>query len=110
MFDPARIQLVLEQAGFSPEFVFGEPSNEQRRYQYLQSLAADPRKGERIVLVTTDQTLDRDRLQQAARAAGVSELMVPADVLHRPELPLLGTGKTDYPSVQQIVTGYLAAA
>ncbi|MGD9511052.1 MAG: AMP-binding protein, partial [Geminicoccaceae bacterium] len=70
----------------------------------------DLRKGERIVLVTTDQSLDRDRLQQAARAAGVSELMVPADVLHRPGLPLLGTGKTDYPSVQKIVTGYLAAA
>ena len=36
--------------------------------------------------------------------------MVPADVLHRPELPLLGTGKTDYPSLQKVVTGYLAAA
>ena len=30
----------------------------------------DPRKGERIVLVTTDQSLDRDTLLQAARAAG----------------------------------------
>ena len=70
----------------------------------------DPRKGERIVLVTTDQSLDRDRLLKAARDGGVNELMVPAEVLHRPELPLLGTGKTDYPSVQKIVTGYLAAA
>ena len=70
----------------------------------------DPRKGERIVLVTTDQTLDRDCLLKAARDAGVHEMMVPAEVLHRPELPLLGTGKTDYPSVQKIVTGYLAAA
>jgi hypothetical protein len=36
--------------------------------------------------------------------------MIPAEVLHRPELPLLGMGKTDYPSLKRIVTGYLAAA
>ena len=70
----------------------------------------DPRKGERIVLVTTDQALERDALLKAARDGGVNELMLPAEVIHRPELPLLGTGKTDYPSVQKIVTGYLAAA
>jgi acyl-[acyl-carrier-protein]-phospholipid O-acyltransferase/long-chain-fatty-acid--[acyl-carrier-protein] ligase len=70
----------------------------------------DPRKGERIVLVTTDQSLERDTLLKAAREGGVNELMLPAEVIHRPDLPLLGTGKTDYPSVQKIVTGYLAAA
>lgn len=70
----------------------------------------DPRKGERIVLVTTDHALERDTLLKAARAGGVNELMLPAEVIHRPDLPLLGTGKTDYPSVQKIVTGYLAAA
>ncbi len=70
----------------------------------------DPRKGERIVLVTTDQSLERDTLLKAARERGINELMLPAEVLHRPDLPVLGTGKTDYPSVQKIVTGYLAAA
>ena len=70
----------------------------------------DPRKGERVVLVTTDQGLDRETLQKAARERGLSELMLPAEVIHRPDLPLLGTGKTDYPSVQKIVTSYLAAA
>ena len=47
---------------------------------------------------------------EAAREGGVGELMLPAEVLHRPELPLLGTGKTDYPSVEKIVTGHLAVA
>ena len=70
----------------------------------------DPRKGERIVLVTTDHALERDSLLKAAREGGVNELMLPAEVIHRPDLPLLGTGKTDYPSVQKIMTGYLAAA
>ena len=70
----------------------------------------DPRKGERLVLVTTDQGLDRDRLREAARSRGIGELMLPAEVIHRPDLPLLGTGKTDYPSVQKIVSNYLAVA
>ncbi|MFO1049554.1 MAG: AMP-binding protein [Geminicoccaceae bacterium] len=70
----------------------------------------DPRKGERLVLVTTDQGLDRDRLREAARGRGIGELMLPAEVIHRPDLPLLGTGKTDYPSVQKIVSNYLAVA
>lgn len=70
----------------------------------------DPRKGERIVLVTTDPDLQRESLLKAAREAGIGELMVPAEVIRRPDLPLLGTGKTDYPSLQKIVTSYLAAA
>lgn len=100
MFDPARIQFVLEQAGFSPEFVFGEPSNEQRRYQYLQSLAADPRKGERDLLVVdasilvelqrlaTDAPNFRDAIDVAIRAATLSFLAGSPLIL--PPLLLLG--------------------
>jgi hypothetical protein len=36
--------------------------------------------------------------------------MIPAEVVPMPELPLLGTGKTDYPAVQKIVSSYLSAA
>lgn len=57
IFDPARIASILEQAGFSSEFAYGEPSNEQRRYQYLQALASDPRKGERDLLLADASTL-----------------------------------------------------
>jgi acyl-[acyl-carrier-protein]-phospholipid O-acyltransferase/long-chain-fatty-acid--[acyl-carrier-protein] ligase len=70
----------------------------------------DPRKGERIVLVTTDHDLQRADLVKAGKEAGVSELMIPAEVVPMPELPLLGTGKTDYPAVQKIVSSYLSAA
>ena len=38
------------------------------------------------------------------------ELMLPAEVMQVPELPLLGTGKTDYPSVQKLVTERAPAA
>jgi acyl-[acyl-carrier-protein]-phospholipid O-acyltransferase/long-chain-fatty-acid--[acyl-carrier-protein] ligase len=62
----------------------------------------DPRKGERIVLVTTDRALDRAMLLEAARRRGRPELMVPAEVVPVAELPRLGSGKTDYPAVQRL--------
>ncbi|MFO1071332.1 MAG: hypothetical protein U1E17_01205 [Geminicoccaceae bacterium] len=47
---------------------------------------------------------------QAPREAGLPELMLPAEVMQVPELLLLGTGKTDYPSVQKLVTERAPAA
>ena len=56
----------------------------------------DARKGERLVLMTTDGTLKRDALLRHARARGAAELMVPADIVQVDSLPLLGSGKPDY--------------
>ena len=55
----------------------------------------DPRKGERLVLVTADE-LTRSTLHAAMKARGASDLMVPAQVLRVDTLPQLGSGKTDY--------------
>jgi len=65
----------------------------------------DPKKGEALLLVTTDRRLDADRLLQAARAAGFPELAVPRDVRLLGEMPLLGTGKTDYMAVLKLLDG-----
>jgi acyl-[acyl-carrier-protein]-phospholipid O-acyltransferase/long-chain-fatty-acid--[acyl-carrier-protein] ligase len=56
----------------------------------------DARKGERLVLITTDAALAREALVRHARARGAAELMVPAEVLSVASLPLLGSGKPDY--------------
>src|SRR5256714_13514624 len=56
----------------------------------------DGRKGERIVLLTTQKDADRGAMQRQAKAAGASELAVPADIRVVDKVPLLGTGKTDY--------------
>ena len=56
----------------------------------------DQRKGERIVLLTTQKDADRSAMQRQAKSVGASELAVPADIRVVDKVPLLGTGKTDY--------------
>jgi len=56
----------------------------------------DPRKGERIVLLTTQKDAERSAMQRQAKATGAAELAVPAVVQVVDKVPLLGSGKTDY--------------
>jgi len=62
----------------------------------------DRRRGERIVLVTTEDEADPNALRQYGKKAGVAELMLPSDIIMVPEIPLLGSGKTDYASTQKL--------
>ena len=63
----------------------------------------DPRKGERLILVTTKKDPVRSDLIMFARSRGASEMMVPAEVLIVEKLPLLGSGKIDYAGLQKLV-------
>ncbi len=56
----------------------------------------DPRKGERVVLLTTQKGAERAAMQREAKAKGASELSVPGSVMVVEKVPLLGSGKTDY--------------
>jgi acyl-[acyl-carrier-protein]-phospholipid O-acyltransferase/long-chain-fatty-acid--[acyl-carrier-protein] ligase len=56
----------------------------------------DQRKGERVVLLTTQKGADRAAMQREAKAKGASDLSVPGSVLVVEKVPLLGSGKTDY--------------
>jgi acyl-[acyl-carrier-protein]-phospholipid O-acyltransferase/long-chain-fatty-acid--[acyl-carrier-protein] ligase len=56
----------------------------------------DQRKGERIVLLSTQKDADRAAMQRQAKATGASELAVPAVIQLVDKVPLLGSGKTDY--------------
>ena len=63
----------------------------------------DARKGEKLVLVTDRRDADVARLAEWARSHGAPELAVPKKILHVTEVPVLGTGKTDYVRIQQMV-------
>jgi acyl-[acyl-carrier-protein]-phospholipid O-acyltransferase/long-chain-fatty-acid--[acyl-carrier-protein] ligase len=67
----------------------------------------DKRRGERIVLVTTAEAAEPNALRQFGKQMGAAELMVPGDIVKVAEMPLLGTGKTDYTSARRIAIATL---
>jgi acyl-[acyl-carrier-protein]-phospholipid O-acyltransferase/long-chain-fatty-acid--[acyl-carrier-protein] ligase len=71
-------------------------------FNHAAVAVADGRKGEQIVLVTTNPDANRIDLVGWARNHGVPEIAVPRNVLHAAEIPVLGTGKTDYVKVQRL--------
>lgn len=70
----------------------------------------DARKGERLVLMTTDAKATRETFARFARQKGTSELMVPADILIVPSVPLLGSGKPDYVAALALAKEKMASA
>jgi acyl-[acyl-carrier-protein]-phospholipid O-acyltransferase/long-chain-fatty-acid--[acyl-carrier-protein] ligase len=70
----------------------------------------DPKRGESLVLVTTRAGASREALVQAARSRGLPELWVPKAIRGVDKLPLLGTGKTDYRAVSELVQTMAEAA
>ena len=62
----------------------------------------DKRKGERIVLVTTAHDADPETLRAFGRKAGATDLMVPHDIIKVGEIPILGSGKTDYVATRRL--------
>lgn len=61
----------------------------------------DASRGENILLYTTDKALTREQLQAAAKASGSPEIAVPRKIIVVDELPVLGSGKTDYVTLKQ---------
>jgi acyl-[acyl-carrier-protein]-phospholipid O-acyltransferase/long-chain-fatty-acid--[acyl-carrier-protein] ligase len=63
----------------------------------------DPRKGERIVLVTQQKDATRADFQVYAKSKGASDLMIPAEIMIVDQVPLLGSGKVDFAAVTKMV-------
>ncbi len=63
----------------------------------------DPKKGERLVLVTDRRDAEVAPLLAHAQSVGAPEIAVPRKIIRVPEIPVLGTGKTDYVALQRIV-------
>jgi acyl-[acyl-carrier-protein]-phospholipid O-acyltransferase/long-chain-fatty-acid--[acyl-carrier-protein] ligase len=63
----------------------------------------DSRKGEKLVLVTDHAQAEVAPLAEWARTNGAPELIVPKKIVKVAEIPVLGTGKTDYVSIQKMV-------
>ena len=62
----------------------------------------DPKKGEQLILFTTIAQPERTVVAEALRGCGASDLMVPRILVHLKEIPLLGSGKTDYVTLTRV--------
>ncbi len=67
------------------------------------------RKGEMIVLLTESDDVNPGALIEKFRAAGLTELFVPKKIVRIGQIPLLGSGKTDYVRARQVAEETLAS-
>ena len=63
-----------------------------------------PTKGEELVVCTADAALTIEQIRTAIRAKGLADLSVPKQIKICTPFPLLGTGKPDLVTLQQLVT------
>ena len=62
----------------------------------------DKKKGEKLILVTDRPDADVAPLVAHAQTIGAPELAVPRKILKVQEVPVLGSGKTDYVAIQRM--------
>jgi acyl-[acyl-carrier-protein]-phospholipid O-acyltransferase/long-chain-fatty-acid--[acyl-carrier-protein] ligase len=68
----------------------------------------DARKSEKLVLITQETGAKRSDFLAFAKSKGAAELMVPAEIFVVDKVPVLGSGKLDYPAVTALVQKVLA--
>jgi acyl-[acyl-carrier-protein]-phospholipid O-acyltransferase/long-chain-fatty-acid--[acyl-carrier-protein] ligase len=71
---------------------------------------ADDKKGERLVLITDNNDADMTRLAKWAKDNGTPALAIPKKVLKVQAVPVLGSGKTDYVTLQKMAELEVEAA
>ena len=69
---------------------------------HAASTQSDIQRGENIILFTTDSKLKREDLQIVAKNLKFPELVIARKIIVLEELPLLGTGKTDYVTLKNM--------
>jgi acyl-[acyl-carrier-protein]-phospholipid O-acyltransferase/long-chain-fatty-acid--[acyl-carrier-protein] ligase len=62
----------------------------------------DPKKGEQVILLTTEKQATTQALAKASE--GVAAIMLPKKILVVDAIPVLATGKTDYPAVTELAS------
>ncbi|MCV0427717.1 MAG: AMP-binding protein, partial [Roseibium sp.] len=72
--------------------------------EHLSAVSAvkDPRKGEKLILLTECPTATRADFIEAAKTHGAQDLMIPAEVRVVPAIPVLGSGKIDFAGVSKL--------
>lgn len=65
---------------------------------------SDPRKGERLIYLTTLSSANKEAVNSTLKAAGFTELWIPKEIQIKQKLPLLGSGKVDLVTLAREIT------
>jgi len=63
----------------------------------------DDKKGEKLVLLTTQKNAERSALVRFSREQAIAELNIPRAVVMTQDIPLLGSGKVDFNGVKRMI-------
>jgi len=104
LFIKGRVKRFAKVAGemVSLETVENIANHASPQYQHAATTQMDAQRGESILLFTTDTNLNREQLSNSAKELGNPELAVARKLIVVEELPLLGTGKTDYVALKNM--------
>jgi acyl-[acyl-carrier-protein]-phospholipid O-acyltransferase / long-chain-fatty-acid--[acyl-carrier-protein] ligase len=70
----------------------------------------DNRKGERIILFSNQRDAEASTLLAWCKENGVADIAAPKRIVYVEDIPLLGTGKTDYVALGRMAADLLARA
>lgn len=72
-------------------------------FQHAIIATSDLRKGERLILFTTNPNATRKEISNFVRDNGYSELSLPRDIMIIEKMPLMATGKVQYTALMKMV-------
>lgn len=72
------------------------------KFEHALTAIPDPKKGEKLILLTTDKKLNRSQITQFFNKNKIGELSIPKTIIPIENIPLLGTGKIDYVTVKDL--------
>ncbi len=70
--------------------------------EHAVTAVLDEKKGEKLILLTTQPNAERSALANFSREQGIAELSLPKEIFQVKEIPLLGSGKVDFAGVKQL--------
>ncbi|MEG3591969.1 MAG: AMP-binding protein [Pseudomonadota bacterium] len=89
MISLTQVELLVEK--YSPE------------YKHAVCSINDESRGEKLVLVTESQNIAEADFREFFGKSGFSQLYIPKEIIHTPNLPVMANGKIDYPSVMSLI-------
>ena len=69
--------------------------------QHAAITQPDPKKGERIILITNQKNAEKSIIVKLGRELDYGDFYIPSEIKSVPEIPVLGSGKTNYVALEK---------